>query len=829
VVFFQSWPYLTYKTERTDRAPYAPSHAISPETMKKLAAVFAIAVLGPSLVLTWLATRSLRDQEIVVHSQRALLHQGTTDALAGDLNAFLGDVRHFYGRLLGDLINELGPDDLSGNFDTVIRSRWSQAAIGAAVTDDGRWLNPAITSTEPEIRRFLSDTQLFLLNKAASEVYVAPDSAGNVVVVKEFSEPNASARPILAERRASPGISRDKLAAEEPADSGRGFEKLKRFKKNLADPAVTEPTASTPSPAATSAPAAPLPKVADPIGASAMSAPASAASESTAAGLGSAAKPQAEKATEGKIIAQRKVAADEYAYRGRSNFGQQRFEANQSVTALADAGDVSNQAGGGSGAMPRPPDAPYPTTAAAGPAMAPAAVPAPALPQTAAPVNVGEDNSFTFNRSRTVTPVGQFDQSPQQAAADPLADNLNRQALSNLDVNNGQLREIMSDAPEGAISRFVTGGLQVLLWRRDPAAPGLTFWVQLNLDELKRDLTSIIRETGQLMGETEVSLALLDASGQVVAQTKEGFVADWRRPFVATEVGELLPHWEVAAYLIDPRAVARSARAARFTVWMLVPVLLIAIGVGSVLIIRDIGREMHLARQKTDFVSNVSHELKTPLTSIRMFSDLLNNRPEMPDGKRIEYSGIISREAARLSRLINNLLDFSRMERGEKRYRIERFDAGAMVRETVENYRPQIESDGFQLKLIDGLNGGSLPVEIEGDRDALSQVLLNLLSNAEKYGGEAKEITVETQQVNGSIVIDVLDRGPGVSRKHAAKIFEKFFRADDSLSSGIEGSGLGLTLARQIARAHGGDVEFSPRQGGGSRFTVRLPVIEDRP
>ena len=193
--------------------------------------------------------------------------------------------------------------------------------------------------------------------------------------------------------------------------------------------------------------------------------------------------------------------------------------------------------------------------------------------------------------------------------------------------------------------------------------------------------------------------------------------------------------------------------------------------------------------------------------------------------KRTEYSGIISREAGRLTRLINNLLDFSRMERGEKKYDFEDLNAVSLAQETVENYRHQIESDGFGLN-FHNLNGDGIP--INGDRDSLSQVLLNLLSNAEKYGGDTQAIDVEVgmeyQGGKDLAEIRVLDRGPGVSRKHCAKIFDKFFRADDSLSSGIEGSGLGLTLARQIAREHGGDVVYRPRDGGGSCFALTLPV-----
>jgi signal transduction histidine kinase len=693
--------------------------------MKKLAAVFAIAVLGPSLVLAWLATRSLRDQELIVHSQRTLLHQASSEALAGDLNAFLGEIRTFYGRLLEELIAEVGPAELAGNFDAIIRSRWSQAANGAAVTDDGRWINPPVTSTEPEVVRFLNDTRPFLQFEAASEFYIAPATSGKVVVVREISESDW-----LSTRRSRPETAQlEKQAIPRP-----------------------EATAGTPQPAA-----APMPAAA--------AAPAATASVPTA--------------REDKVIAQQKVAVD-----------------------------------GGIGSLEERPRVAEDSFAAA--------------PPQAEGRQSSEGLKEAAARSRNVTPLGQLDQPEQSdqfdrlalAANNALADNPNRQALSSLDVSNGQLRETIAEGPEGAISRFVSDGLQILLWRRDPAAPGTIFWVQLSLDELKRDLSGIVRDAGGR--PSEVSLALLDAGGQVVAQTSEGFTTDWRQPFVSTEVGEMLPHWEVAAYLIDPGAVARSARTARLTLWMLVPVALIAIGVGSALIIRDIGREMEYARQKTDFVSNVSHELKTPLTSIRMFSDLLSQKPDMSDGKRVEYSGIISREAARLSRLINNLLDFSRMERGEKRYRMESIDAREWIRETVETYRHQIESEGFRLVFRDGLGDGG--ATIRGDRDALSQVVLNLLSNAEKYGGDAREIAVETSRGDGTIDISVLDRGPGIPRRHVARIFDKFYRADDSLSSGIEGSGLGLTLARQIARAHHGDIEYSPRTDCGSRFAVRLPV-----
>ena len=211
----------------------------------------------------------------------------------------------------------------------------------------------------------------------------------------------------------------------------------------------------------------------------------------------------------------------------------------------------------------------------------------------------------------------------------------------------------------------------------------------------------------------------------------------------------------------------KTAKTARLTIWLIVPVLLGAITLGSFLIFRAVGYEMRLARQKTDFVSNVSHELKTPLTSIRMFSDLLAGGTESVGEKTREYSGIISKEAARLSRLINNLLDFARIDRGEMPFHEEQVDLVSLTQETVDMYRMQLESEGCHLQYESEVDG---PVILNGDRDALARVLLNLLSNAEKYGCEGGEIEVRlSQPESGTVRWEVLDRGPGIERRQARK------------------------------------------------------------
>jgi signal transduction histidine kinase len=320
----------------------------------------------------------------------------------------------------------------------------------------------------------------------------------------------------------------------------------------------------------------------------------------------------------------------------------------------------------------------------------------------------------------------------------------------------------------------------------------------------------------------ELCLALLDDNAKPVILSRPGFQAAWKRPFVATEIGEALPHWEIAAYLVNPVRLTEAARTAKLTLGLLVTLLVLAIGVGSWLIVHCLTIELKLARQKTDFVSNVSHELKTPLTSIRMFSELLAEGRVTEPARQQSYLNIITAEAARLTRLINNVLDFSRLESGQKKYHFQLCDLAEIARSAAQTFRPHLESGGFKFECV--LPDHSVPVR--GDSDALSQIIVNLLSNAEKYSNGLKEISLLAGRKESSAScaeITVCDRGAGVPNGCEEKIFEKFYRAHDSLSSGIPGSGLGLTIARQIARAHGGDIAYEPRAGGGSCFHLRIP------
>jgi len=426
-------------------------------------------------------------------------------------------------------------------------------------------------------------------------------------------------------------------------------------------------------------------------------------------------------------------------------------------------------------------------------------------------------------RFRNVTPTQQ--RSLAEVGADGLGisegerQDLSRSALAPESVGAG---EVTSQETEGAVSRIIDGRLHVLLWKRHPLDPKITFWTELDLEKVRADLTGLFSGPQEGGASGEVSYALLDSDGGLVSQTVPGFSTDWTSPYVASEIGPLLPHWEVAAYLLDPDSLDSSAKRVRFTLWTVILALLAAVVAGGALILRSVGDEMRLASQKTDFVGNVSHELKTPLTSIRMFSELLSGT-ETPDPKKTrDYAEIIARESARLTRLINRLLDFSKLDRGEMRLDRVPIDLGSLAREVAGGMREPFEAAGMALEVTVPEDGGP---RVAGDRDAFAQVVVNLLGNALKYAASGGSAELVVEPGPEAARLSVLDRGPGIPRACQRRIFDKFYRVDDSITATVDGSGIGLALCRQIAEQLGGTVRHEARRGGGSVFTLELPLL----
>ena len=264
---------------------------------------------------------------------------------------------------------------------------------------------------------------------------------------------------------------------------------------------------------------------------------------------------------------------------------------------------------------------------------------------------------------------------------------------------------------------------------------------------------------------------------------------------------------------------AIGARFLRYNYMVLGALSLLMAG-GVYLAYRNISREMNLARLKSDFVANVSPELRTPLALIRLYAETLELGRLTAKEKYQEYFRIIREESERLSALINNILDFSRIEAGRKEYEFKETDLGELVRTTLEAYRFQIEQNGFAFE--EKIAADIPPVNV--DREAIARSLLNLVNNALKYSKDQKYIGVSLYRANGSVKLEVADHGIGIAPAEQDKIFEKFYRCGDPLVHNTKGSGLGLSLVRHIAQAHGGNVSVESIPQQGSKFTIALPI-----
>jgi signal transduction histidine kinase len=429
---------------------------------------------------------------------------------------------------------------------------------------------------------------------------------------------------------------------------------------------------------------------------------------------------------------------------------------------------------------------------------------APAAP---APATREKDEASQSSQMRNVAPQNQLKE--------------NAPAVSQLTPATADFKALTSDHPEGVVTRFMQDRLEIVFWLRPPEAPGMIFGCLLSVDTL----TDLLRNALPDNAAPDYVVALLNDKARPVATQPAGETTrDWKRPFVASEIGEALPHWEATLYLMRPEQLQESARNVRRTLVLLIAAALVAIAFGGWVVFADARRQLALAQKKTDFVSNVSHELKTPLTSIRMFAEMMQGGNVAAE-KRPQYLRIIVAEAERLTRLINNVLDFARLERKQKRYDFRPLDLHEVLARTWEGHELHLREQGFTTSW----QAAPPPYPVRGDEDALAQIIVNLLSNAEKYSADRKEIDLHSYLTEDSVHVSVLDRGSGVPLGEETKIFEAFYRAHDSLASGIQGSGLGLTLAQRLAKEKGGEITYQAREGGGSNVTLRLPLRTESP
>jgi signal transduction histidine kinase len=368
-----------------------------------------------------------------------------------------------------------------------------------------------------------------------------------------------------------------------------------------------------------------------------------------------------------------------------------------------------------------------------------------------------------------------------------------------------------SMAPSGQAALLLSGQTVSVLWLTPPGS----FYALVAAPRFAE--SRWLAAAGSLASEQGVAFRLLGVGGRpwLGATPADATVKTTRRS------GETGLPWDLAvasAGALDLRQGFAQRRSlmvvglALAVLWSLT---------ASILVVLAVSRELAVARLKSDFVAAVSHEFRTPLTSLRQFTDMLREHEHVSDERRRVCYDAQSRATDRLTRLVESLLDFGRMEAGSRRYRLERREGAAFVRGVVEEFRQDVKDAGY---VIDCVSDGS--VYIEADEEALSRALWNLLDNAVKYSPDNRAIEVRTARRGVHFTIAVRDNGIGIPRDEQASVRAKFHRGREAQRLGIKGTGIGLAIVEQIVAAHGGRLELDSEQGVGSAFTIVLPAKE---
>jgi two-component system phosphate regulon sensor histidine kinase PhoR len=287
----------------------------------------------------------------------------------------------------------------------------------------------------------------------------------------------------------------------------------------------------------------------------------------------------------------------------------------------------------------------------------------------------------------------------------------------------------------------------------------------------------------------------------------------------ASQLNPYFPGQIIQIELNDENLISNLIKRRSWIYGIATALLLVAMFLGVVLILRDVRRERHLMRLRSDFISNVTHELKTPLTSIYMFAEsLLLKRIKKEEDKEV-YLSIILKESERLKRMINNILEFSKMEKGKSEYHFVDSNLSAILYNAINDLDYWFEKEKFEVvtDLDEDINA-------EVDPEKMKQVISNLLSNAIKYSTDNKKISIRLFKTTDVINMEIEDRGIGISAAHLSRIFEKYFRVDNK--ENISGTGLGLTVVKEIIEAHNGTISVTSEIDKGSKFSITLKQLK---
>lgn len=345
-----------------------------------------------------------------------------------------------------------------------------------------------------------------------------------------------------------------------------------------------------------------------------------------------------------------------------------------------------------------------------------------------------------------------------------------------------------------------------------------TYWgIIWSAEAITESLRNVLINQSQL--QSQITWQVIDAEHHVLLESKNPMIDDATLLARTTFVNNF-PDMTLEFYHLNPtliESLLASRRSVYFYIFLLIAGIL---AFGLILTNRSVAHELELARLKSDFVSSVSHELKSPLTSIRQLTEMLQTGRVPSEQRRQKYYDVIVEQSKRLALMISNVLDFARLEEGKKQFNFELTEMDHFLKEIVAAIQQQVGHDGFEIKFI---TEPSLP-PILIDRSAIAQAVNNLVDNAIKYSDQVKKVIVNATVQDKFCCISVQDFGIGIKPEDLNNIFDRFHRGDDELVKARRGSGLGLTLVKQIIAAHHGRIEVVGEPGKGSTFTIKLPI-----